>query len=245
MLLRLDSGADLQKTFRSLKRFAHFLLPFGLFAACSGEEPAMPVKDTEWVPLETGRYSVYDVEESRYAPGRLPETSYYEMLVEVVDSFPVAGEEYTYVIHRRTRSDEGAAWAFLDTWSARSDGHQVIVSEGSVPFVRVKFPVTIGNRWDGNALNTLGEDTYAYRDVGAPLQVNGHSFMHTMTVEQEYNDDVIVFTDKRTEVFAPDVGLVFKEVIQLYYCTDDACLGQQKIDRGTQMEMVIKSYGKY
>lgn len=188
---------------------------------------------------------MYDVHETRYAPGVMPETSNYEMLVEVTDSFPSAGEQYIYVVHRSTRSDEGDPWALFDTWSMRSDGHEVIVSEGNIPFIKVKFPVRVGNRWNGNALNTIGEDHYEYRDIGVPMQLNGLSFGSTMTVEQENNDDVIVFTDRRTEVFARDVGLVFKEVIQLYYCTDDACLGQQKIDRGTEMEMVIKAYGKY
>ena len=202
------------------------------------------MKDTAWFPLQTGDYFVYDVHETRYAPGVVPEISNYEMLVEVIDSFPSAGEQYMYVVHRSTRSNEDEPWTFFDTWSMRSDGHEVIVSEGNIPFIKARFPVRAGNRWNGNALNTIGEDVYEYRDVGSPMQFNGLSFEKTVTVEQEYNDDVIVFTDKRTEVFARDVGLVFKEVIQLHYCTDDACLGQQKVDRGIEMEMVIKAYGK-
>lgn len=241
----MDQGADLQKTFCPLKRFSHFLVFFGLFAACSGEEPVAPLKDAAWFPLKTGNYFVYNVQETRYAPGAIPEIAYYEMLVEVIDSFPAAGEQFMYVVHRSIRSSEQDAWTFLDTWSMRSDGQEVVVSEGNVPFIKVKFPVRAGSRWNGNALNTMGEDTYEYRDVGIPMQFNGLSFERTVTVEQEYNDDVIVFTDKRTEVFAQDVGLVFKEVIQLHYCTDDACLGQQKIEYGTEMEMAIKAYGKY
>lgn len=228
-----------------MKRFIRFLLLFGLVAGCSDEEPGTLHADANWFPLQTGNYHLYDIQETRHAPGVATETFSYEMLVEVIDSFPSSGEDYKYVAHRSTRANDAEAWAFLDTWSMQSDGREVIVSEGNVPFIKVKFPVRIGNRWDGNAFNTLGEDAYEYRDVGVPMQFNGLSFDHTVTVEQEYNDDVIVFTDKRTEVFARDVGLVFKEVIQLHYCTDDACLGQQKIDRGIEMKMVIKAYGKY
>jgi hypothetical protein len=70
-------------------------------------------------------------------------------------------------------------------------------------------------------------------------------FDNTFTVEQEQNEDFFVFNDERREVYARDIGLVYKKVVQLGYCTDDHCLGQQKIDHGFEMKLVIKQYGKH
>jgi hypothetical protein len=39
-------------------------------------------------------------------------------------------------------------------------------------------------------------------------------------------------------------GLIYKEVLQLNYCTDDHCLGQQIINDGIEIKMVIKEYGE-
>ena len=76
------------------------------------------------------------------------------------------------------------------------------------------------------------------------MDLNGMTFDNTITVEQEDNEDAIVFRDERKEVYALHLGLVYKELIQLNYCTDDVCLGQQRIDQGIEIRMVIKDYGK-
>ena len=93
-------------------------------------------------------------------------------------------------------------------------------------------------------INTSGEGEYVLQEVDVPRQFNGISFEKTLMIDQERNGDLIVFTDQREEIYAADAGLVYKKVIQLHYCTDDACLGQQKVDEGMEMTMVIKEYGK-
>ena len=119
----------------------------------------------------------------------------------------------------------------------------MIVGEGNISFVKLRLPVTSGTRWNANTFNALGPDEYVYADIGASAVLGGMTFENTLTVRQEENDDPIVFRDMRSEVFAEGVGLVFKEVIQLNYCTEDACLGQQKVDHGLEMTMTIKAYG--
>jgi len=215
----------------------------GMLAACEGD----PVSDVrpapEYFPLVCGAYQIYDVKVINHSASPAPEELHYELLTQVTDSFPSGDNQYTYIIHRSTRH-EGAAWESLDTWSARKEGSAVIVNESNIPYMKLKLPYSFGNRWDGNVLNTLGEDVYAYRKIGGSGVVNGISFENTVEVEQEDNQDPIVFRDARTEVYAAGAGLVYKEVIQLFYCTDESCLGQQKVDHGIEMKMVILEYGK-
>lgn len=216
---------------------------FSVLVACEGDSPQDVRVFPEYLPLTKGLYQIYDVHVTNYYPSSAPEQLRYELMVEVIDSLPAQGNNFIYIIHRSTRID-GAAWESLDSWSARKEGSAFLVSEGNTAYVKLKLPYAADNQWDGNAYNTLGEDRYVYRKIGGPETFNGISFEHTIQVEQEDNQDPIVFRDERSETYAAGVGLVYKEIIQLHYCTDDACLGQQKIDHGHEMKMIIRAYGK-
>lgn len=227
-----------------MKLFLQFLGFLALAAACEGEEGPTGDPGSAYFPLQKGLYHIYSVHEIHHSSGAEPLVLNYQLKTAVVDSFASASGQYTYVLHRYHRLDDGGVWEPLDTWSLRKDHREVIVSEGNTPFVKIRFPVTGSMRWNGNALNTMAEDEYAFTDLHEPWQVEGMNFEKTVTVEQERNEDLIVFRDERREVYAREVGLVYKEIIQLHYCTDDACLGQQKIDEGIEMTVSIKEYGR-
>lgn len=215
-----------------------------LVAACEGEDDALRQQDEpRYLPLVTGAYQLYDVHEKRYYASAQVEEVQYRLKAEVIDSFPSGIDAYTYVVHRSIRTGD-EPWQALDTWSVRSAENEFVVSEGATPFVKLKLPYKSDNRWNGNTYNTLGVDEYGYGPIGLPKELNGMRFENTLEVLQEFNQDPIVFRDERKEIYATDVGLIYKEVIQLHYCTDDACLGLQKIDEGTEMKMVITGYGK-
>lgn len=214
-----------------------------LFAACDGDERLDLDAATAYFPLQTGMFQIYNVQEVQYSASQDPTELDYELMAEVVDSFPGAEGNVTFVIHRSVRNGVADKWMPLDTWSVRKDRNGVIVSEGNTPFVKIRFPLTKEHTWDGNAFNALGEDEYRLREIGEPFELDGLDFQNTITVEQEFNDDRIVFRDERKEVYARDAGLVYRELIQLSYCTEDACLGKQRIDHGTEMKMVIREYG--
>jgi hypothetical protein len=227
-----------------LKHFLVFLVISTLLIGCGGEAPDPVDTGSAYFPLEKGVFQVYSVHEIRYSGVSEPQIWLYELMTEVVDSFPVPGG-YSFVIKRSRRLTEDAPWEVLDTWSARKDSREVIVSESNTPFVKAIFPVRSGTRWNGNEFNTLGTDEYEIVNAGEPFEVDGMRFENTFTVAQEQNEDFIVFNDERREVYARDVGLIYKEVVQLNYCTDDDCLAQQKIDNGVEMKIVIKQYGKH
>jgi hypothetical protein len=227
-----------------LKHFVIFLLVWALAARC-GDEGSVPLDaGYAYFPLKKGIFQVYSVNEIHYTAIAPPETSDYELMTEVVDSFP-GPEGYTYVIMRSRRSSASESWTILDTWSARKTDTRVIVSEGNTAFVKVIFPPRSGTRWNGNAFNTLGDDEYALKETDRPAEVNGMTFEKTLTVEQEQNEDLVVFNDQRSEIYARDAGLIYREIKQLNYCTEPGCLGQQKIDNGIEMKMWIKDYGRH
>ena len=227
-----------------MKYFLSFFLFSGVLSSCEPDEGISLRRGAEYFTFLTGTFQVYDVTETRYSLSEDPVQVSYQLRAEVVDSFPTINNLYTYVIRREKRATASDPWQPVDTWSAREENGQIIVSEGNTPYVKFSSPLAAENVWDGNAYNTLGEDQYRYTGIAIPMDLNGMTFDNTITVEQEDNEDAIVFRDERKEVYALHLGLVYKELIQLNYCTDDVCLGQQRIDQGIEIRMVIKDYGK-
>lgn len=227
-----------------MKNLTGLLLIVLLLIGCEHERE-LTVKDIpEYLPLKIGNYQVYDVREKKYSSGGTVEELTYELIAQVTDSFPADDNLYTYVVHRSKRLTPADSWQPVDTWSVRRDGGEFVVTEGNTPYVKINLPYYLEKRWNGNAYNTLGEDEYQYSMIHVPRELNGMTFDKTLEVQQEQNDDRIVFRDERKEVYAAGVGLIYKEVIQHHYCTDDPCLGQEKIEHGTEITMLIKDYGK-
>jgi hypothetical protein len=210
--------------------------------ACDyGDENPKTDNSKAYFPLTVGQYQIYSVHEVRYSEVSDPDTLDYELITEVVDSFKNSVAGYTYVIHRSTRTNVNTPWQFLDTWSARLEDNKAVVSEGNQAFIKIVFPSDKGAVWDGNSLNNLEKDNYKILDSGEPGAVGELAFQRTVTVEQELNDDPIVFTDLRMEVYAQGVGLVSREATQLHYCTREVC--DRVIESGVILQQKIKEYG--
>jgi hypothetical protein len=228
-----------------LKHFTKYLAAlFILLVACNSDEHRKVDIGLDYFPLQKGFYQVYTVDETQYSEVSDPETSHYEIMTEVVDSFPNTGEgTYTYVIYRSRRDDSSAEWEYMDTWSARVDGNEVVQTEGNTPFVKLILPVRNATTWNGNKYNTLGDDSYLVKMVDEPYTLGNIHFEKSLVVEQEKNEDPIVFRDIRQEYYAREAGLISREITQLYYCTDNGCLGQQEIKSGIEFIQQITEYG--
>ena len=227
-----------------MKNLKALLLMVALLIACEQEATVRLKEAPDYFPLNRGIYQIYDVDETTYLSGGEVQALTYELKVHVTDSFPSEDDSHTYVLHRSKRSASGAPWNTLDTWSVRRKDSEYVVTEGNTPYVKITVPYYLDRRWNGNAYNTQGEDEYTYTMVDGSQVVNGMSFERALEVQQEANSDRIVFRDERKEIYAAGVGLVYKEVTQHHFCTDDPCLGQEKIEHGTEIRLRIKEYGK-
>lgn len=223
-----------------------------LVVGCSGTDDIKPQNDFAYLPLMKGIFQVYDVEAEIFTLG-VSQSNVFELKTQVVDSFLNVQGNYTYVMHRSRRETSGDAWQPLDTWSIRVANNEIIVSEQSTPYVVLRIPATQGLKWDGNKYNSLinpntnkNEDLYTIIEKGISVEYNTNVFPDCVVIEQEDNQEFIVYNDKRLETYARDVGLVYKEVTNLKYCTDQVrnCIGQQIVDEGIIYKQRIKDYGR-
>jgi hypothetical protein len=122
---------------------------------------------------------------------------------------------------------------------------EAVVAEENISYVKLVFPTGTGRTWNGNKFNTGEADDYDMTLVGQPYALGDQTFDKTLVVGQEDNQDFIVYQDKRSEIFAHGVGLIYKETTQLKYCDKPECLGKQQIESGLIWKQSILSYGRY
>jgi len=216
----------------------------GLIAAvaCQSTDPEK-ISDREYLPLQKRFFQIYDVNSITYTDLNPPETLSYQLITEVVDSFPNGEGSFTYVIHRSKRPDStSATWTLVDTWSARVSDQEAVVNEENIPYVKIAFPAVNGKTWNGNSLNAGVENDYKITDARKPFATGGNTYNDCITIIQN-NDDNLVNTDIRKEVYARNVGLIYVEKTQLNYCTDINCFGQKQIKNGLVYRQAIRSYG--
>jgi hypothetical protein len=209
-----------------------------------GDEETQNQRGQDYFPLKTGLYQIYTVEENIYTELNPPESFVYELKTEVVDSFANQEGGFTFVIHRSTRATESDPWEFQEAWSARTNELQAVLTEGNVSFVRIAFPANKNMEWNGNALNSLEADSYVIESAGDSYELDTDlEFNDVLVILQE--DEVNELTrDQREEVYARNVGLIYKKSLVLNYCDEVECFGQEIINDGFEYRQVLKEYGQ-
>jgi hypothetical protein len=215
-----------------------------LLTACSKLADVPPGQaGYDYFPLETGRYIQYDLTDVTYSLTAPPVTERYQIKEVVKEPFTDQAGQENYRIERLIRSKVGDAWELDSVWSARRTMSQALRVENNIHFVKCVFPVQEGVKWNGNAFNDRNEEEYRLKNVAKPYVVTGQPFNETLTVLQR-TDSSLVGQDKRLEVYARNIGLIYKEKVVVQYCSAPNCLGQGRIDFGTKRFQKIMSYGK-
>ena len=205
---------------------------------CCAPDTVPIISDTAFFPLKKGNYWIYEIEEHHYQEQSEISYSSYELKEEVVDSFFNVSSTLTYVIDRSVRTADDQPWNALDTWTVRVDNDRIIVTEGNKSYVKLALPLFTGRVWDGNALNADGQDDYLVSDM--PDHVL--SFDDGVDILQE-DEENLLLKEKRMEVYARDVGMVYREKVEISYCADAGCIGQNIIEEGTEYYQVLTEYG--
>lgn len=241
------------KSFHSIAVAAIFAT---LIAGC-GPDPEKQISGDRYFPLRVGDYRVYHITETQISAYNIETNFEYDLKTVVVDSFANAIGTYSYIIHRFKRESAADDWESVETWTARADQREVVVTEGSTPFVRLTFPMKNGRTWNGNAYNNLESnefcegiefsscDLYALENVDQPITTSLEQLTFESTVEviQNNSPDLIEKYDIRKEIYALDVGLVYKQSTILNYCTIGSCLRQQLVEAGIIFTQELIQYG--
>ncbi|MDB5241985.1 MAG: hypothetical protein JWP57_2610 [Spirosoma sp.] len=206
-----------------------------------GTDPASPGYD--YFPLSTGYYVIYNVEERQYSLSAPAVLRTYQVKEVVGAPYADVTERPAHRLFRYRRLVESQPWQADSIWSARLIDDEAIRTENGLDFVKLRFPLSDQLRWDGNRHNGVGQDQYEARNSGKPYRVSDKEFSETVTVVAQ-QDSTLISQDKRIEVYAKQVGLIYKERVQLQFCSSTpACIGTSQIDYGIRQVYRIHSSG--
>ncbi|MDQ3393578.1 MAG: hypothetical protein M3512_05630 [Bacteroidota bacterium] len=194
-------------------------------------------------PLKGGQYNIYAVEKTSYKITGEIETTNYLLKEAVADSFLNETNTYTYLLHRSIKLN-GNDWRLDSVWSARKTNHQAIIVENNIPYVKLIFPFSEKATWDGNRLNTQVEEPYIMENINQPITLNNQTFDKAVTIVQKDNEDSIIFLERRKEIYAQDIGLIYKESAAIKYCAQVHCIGKGQIDLGELFKQTFLESGK-
>jgi len=238
-------------TIKTLKQIFVFCSIFLLVFACKKKVEDPPDLGYDYAPVTLGKYVVYDVDSTVYDDFKM-DTTYYkyrikEKLVETyVDN---QGRNAIKLIryikkYNDTVSYDNMPWVIKDVWIYTKTNTTLEVVEEDVRFTKLVFPVTDNATWDGNAHNTIGEWDYSYDYVDRAEVINGHTFDKVLMVIQRKDKNNVLHREYFIEKYAKNVGLVYREIRDLYSNTVVAGVPvEQRIEKGVIYKLNYVTHG--
>ncbi|MEZ4905470.1 MAG: hypothetical protein R2822_28740 [Spirosomataceae bacterium] len=171
-------------------------------------------------------------------------TRQYQLKELVTERYTDASGQSAYRITRFRRDFDGQRWQADSTIILQLKFDHAIRNENGRDFVKMIFPANHKTTWNGNLYNNLGEDRYELENIQKSFKIGETNFPQIVTVIQQ-NDSTLVNQDKRIEVYAVNVGLIYRERINVQYCSNTPnCIGKAQIDFGTKQYIRFKRSGK-
>ncbi|MBW3545957.1 MAG: hypothetical protein KY428_10235 [Bacteroidetes bacterium] len=196
-----------------------------------------------YFPLALGQYHLYDVYRINYNFSSENDTLRYELKEIVADYYLNQESDTVFVLHRLQREANNSAWELDSAYLLQRTPSRLIQTANNRPQLPLIFPLAEGLTWNANMLNASPADSFKITAVGSTIEVSGQTYENCVRVEEEDFENTILGIDQREAVYAYGIGLVYKFVNKLNYCTDPECYNQQQISTGLYLEMSLKESG--
>ncbi len=213
--------------------------------------------ETRFYPLQPGRFVVYTVTQTRYRPNQEPVLTTFQRKERVGTAFTDAAGLPAFRIERFRRAGEALPWLADSVGSAQWANGQLRRSQNGLTAIALMLPVYDQSRWNpalyagagsmvsGNSGANAGANEgrfYEIQNSYQPVLVGNMRFGPSLRVQQRA-DSTGLGLDKRHEIYALDVGVVYREMVQVQFCYAPGCIGQARIETGTRQEEHVLSYG--
>ncbi len=229
-----------------MKKIGYLLVALtGLFYSCSEtEEINDQTTGKIYYPVEIGDFRIYNVTAVRLLQDTVSDSSSFQLRERVDTLYSNLAGEPTYKIIRSRRPTPDDVWIDDSVITVTVSNNQVRKQTSNVESVKMVFPIRDGKTWNPNVYNTLEPGRAFYTNVGQPFSTDGKNYGKTTTVM--VNDFVSAISrDVRKEVYAENVGLVYKNYEVIEFCNISACkFNLDYILRGNRRIEVLDSYGK-
>lgn len=188
----------------------------------------------QFFPLSLETAPVFEVEEINYRNDGTIDTSYYLLQDDWTES--MENEQTTVLQGYRERIDQNGKKEISSTIQAERNPQTASVKLGNEVEVKLSFPVKERLEWNGTPFADEPDEFTLYK-VFQPYTLKDSTFGSTLQVIQEDNQDSVLNYDQRIEVYAADIGLIYKITSQLEFCNETECLGLKEIEFGKTLRI--------
>lgn len=212
-----------------MKNFLLFFVFILFFAQCKKQDNKTVDLGKNYFPLAINHWQTYQVDSITVSdftdPVSFDTVSY--MIRESIDTTFLDlnnVENFRIEAHKRYAN---SSWFIQDIFSAKATAFNIQKVENDLRFIKLAFPVAENSSWNGNIyIDVLDEPTldfyhtekyewnYQYSEVNTAMEIGAFTFDSCVVVTQI--DEENLFEKKYSkEIYAKNVGLVFKELIIL------------------------------
>lgn len=182
-----------------------------------------------YMPLGIGKFIVYNLDSTVYTNlGTKIEIHSYQIKDTVQSATTDNLGRIVYRISRLLRSQvDTNNWKNIFTYNAIIDSSKIEIIESNQKYLKLMMPIKEGFSWKGNTyvntvtypeLQFLNNWEYNYQDVNKSITINNTGFPNTISVLQRNdtinnpaNKNIYSEINYSKEIFAENIGLVFKE----------------------------------
>ena len=196
-----------------MKNYLLLFICIGLLASCTKEstnELATTNFSYQYFPTDSGIIRYYQADSIFWDANNQAalDTVSYEIKEVIAGNYYDNTNELCQRIERY-RKDTNGNWII---WKVISDKKTKFNAEryiDNVRYVKLKFPLIVNEKWNGNSLNTTDPQYYEITSLHQPENINSLSFDSVCTVLQ---DDYIDATRQfyGIEKYATQVGMIYR-----------------------------------
>ena len=219
-------------------------------SSCKKDTPATAIDlGYAYFPDQAGKYVIYDVDSIVYDDFQHDTDIYKFLIKEKTESIytdnsgrPTLRIERYKKTYDPNKSYDSIPWKLKDVWCANLTGSSAEKVEENIRYVKLIFPIEKNKTWNGNSFNILSEWEYKYTDINMPKAYGVLNFDSTLLVMQKNYQDLIQ-KHYYTEVYAKNVGMIYKEVFDVHSGTINSLPVENRIESGLHMKMQVIAYG--
>jgi hypothetical protein len=215
--------------------FLALIFTIGYFACKKADTKIPPLgPSNEYFPLQKGKYVIYNVDSTIWDDTFcVTITRHRQMMWRVADTFTDKMGRLSYRIETSIRQRPEDVWTPHYVIYATNTGTTLELVHDQLRFINLQFPIVENETWKGNAnLNTddpalsyFKDWDYRYIHVGGAYNNGNVVYDNTVTVLQRDEtlsdpESIPKQPSSRTlsqEVFAANIGMVYREYIHWIY----------------------------
>jgi len=220
--------------------------------ACKKKIEDPPDLGYDYAPTSIGKYVVYDVDSVVYDDFKHDTTYFKYRIKEKLEEIYVDNQGRSAIklvryikVFSNTVSYDNMQWTVKDVWNYTKTATTLEVVEENIRFTKLIFPVKEESTWNGNANNTIGEWEYKYSYTDRAEMINGTTFENVLMVTQKDDKNKnAIRREYYIEKYAKDIGLVHREIKNLYSTTVIAGVPvEQRITSGITYKLTYVTHG--